>query len=493
MLKKTKEIARHGAFVFVFVASSLLAGIQPAQAQDAPNDPNSPPIVNPMYAPTGRPIDLSGGEEVLTPGAVDVASEALPDDFAVEDSGTSDVAAGQVTAADISAMQALLPNRVLFPVAMNDHAAFRADRMGFGAASRTIDQYPQILDLGAGAYLNWTVRTTPQRPAGLEFFQMVRVHQKLTCPNETTPDRTICPYASPPQYEIIPQSDVIQRAAVANPGSLWLIGNEIDRLDWAGGRMDEITPELYARAYHDIRAIIRKADRTARIAIGGVTQFTPARKLYLQTVWDTYRSLYKVDMPVDVWNVHNFIISEFCQTTQVNGRKQRVCYGTGMPPGQSENRGSYLGEDWRHIDMATFAKQIIDFRTWMKSIGEQDKPLIISEYGALYTTLCTTTPGRERDNCIKRYGSHYVELNDPEVVHQYMRDSFRWLTDTRDCNLSQVDDCRLVQRWIWFSLDWTGWFNAHGILADPSTTRLLGAGYVFRDYAKNNLELLQME
>jgi hypothetical protein len=250
---------------------------------------------------------------------------------------------------------------------------------------------------------------------------------------------------------------------------------------------------LYAVAYHELRNLIRAADPTARIAIGGVTQFTPARRIYLQTVWDSYRQYYGQPMPVDIWNVHNFILSEYCDYRRINGRSERVCYGTGMPPGQSANRGSYLGEDWRHIDMGTFQKQIYDMRQWMKEIGQQNKPLIVSEYGVLYSTLCGQANPVERQRCIQQYGSRYVELDNPDVIHGFMRDSFDFYASARDCNLSTVDDCRLVQQWVWFSLDWVGWFNPHGVLADPGSRRLLDAGRAFGDYARANWQGLQYE
>ncbi len=69
----------------------------------------------------------------------------------------------------------------------------------------------------------------------------------------------------------------------------WLIGNEMDRVDFGSdycSRQDEILPELYAQAYHEIYYAIKSADQTAQVAIGGMAEFTPLRSQYLERVWN---------------------------------------------------------------------------------------------------------------------------------------------------------------------------------------------------------------
>jgi hypothetical protein len=321
----------------------------------------------------------------------------------------------------------------------------------------------------------------PQRPAGIEFAQMVRLHQKLECPYGTTADRENCPYVSPPAYDYSPSRSVIEQAARANPGSIWMIGNEMDRFDWEGGRQDEMTPELYAKAYHELRLIIKAADPTAQVAIGGMIQFTHLRAQYLDKVWDTYRQKYGRDMPVDVWNIHNFIGAEIC----MKRHGEFECYVMGVPPGSTQWSGAYVGEAWRHVDKVAFDQQIRDFRGWMRDHGQKDKPLIISEYGVLNRTMCPS--GDERQNCIDSLGPRWSDLEDPKVVADFMEWTFDYFANTRDCDLSAVDDCRLVQRWIWFSLEDVGWgFNPHTALIGEGNQVLTETGDRYSEYATDN-------
>ena len=192
-------------------------------------------------------------------------------------------------------------------------------RLGYGLAGGSLNQYPEAASLKAGWYVDWNVQQTPQCPNGTEYVQMVRLHQNLTSASTGLPcplfsadawDRSKCPYASPPSYSFWPSADVIAQTARANPGSLWLIGNEMDRRDWPGGGQDEMLPELYATAYRDLYTLIKGADPAARLAIGGVIQATPLRLQYLTKAWDAYQQYYGTPMPVDVWNVHNFILKE---------------------------------------------------------------------------------------------------------------------------------------------------------------------------------------
>ena len=114
-------------------------------------------------------------------------------------------------------------------------------RLGYSLAGGSFNQYPEAASLKAGWYVDWNVQQTPQCPNGTEYVQMVRLHQNLTSASTGVPcpffsadawDRSKCPYASPPSYSFWPSADVIAQAARANPGSLWLIGNEMDRRDW---------------------------------------------------------------------------------------------------------------------------------------------------------------------------------------------------------------------------------------------------------------------
>lgn len=369
-------------------------------------------------------------------------------------------------------------NAVYMPLIPNDYNARLAPRIGFGTSSIPVTSVGDVRALNAGWYVDWIVNTNVIRPAGMEYMPMVRVHQKLACPFGTTADRKKCPYLQ--EYEYAPSASVIEAFAKANPGSTWLLGNEMDRVDWPGGRQDEMQPTLYPKFYHEVYNLIKNADPTAKVAIGGVIQATELRLKYLSKIWTTYQELYGTEMPVDVWNVHNFINAEFCHYED----GELVCYGGAVPPDSTVLEGAYYGEDWLHIDREVFGKQIRNMRQWMKERGQQQKPLIVTEYGVLYDKIGCRLPGAN-GTC---NDPNWVNLEDPKVIHDFMLWTFDYFADTKDCNIGYAaDDCRLVQRWAWFSLEDVGWqFNEHGALFDLKTKQLTEAGQLFRQYTSTN-------
>jgi hypothetical protein len=346
-------------------------------------------------------------------------------------------------------------------------------RMGYNVlaskSGETIYRYPEIRSLKAGLYADWKVRSGPARPNDMEYVQIVRVHQKLSCGARWFYPREQCPYAEPYDYLFWPSADFIIQTAQLNPGSLWMIGNEMDRIDWPGGGQDEMVPELYARAYHDLYHLIKDVDASAQVAIGGVIQATPLRLQYLSIAWDTYQDLYGEPMPVDVWNVHNFIFKEDANS-----------YGAAIPPGLpgDPQTGVLYGDDCTHIDVQIFDSQIRALRQWMKERGQQNKPLIISEYGVLYKhPVCE---GQSTDSA--------------QLVQAFMLSTFDYLFNTKDCDLGYpADECRLVQRWMWYSLDDVGTttnFNSHGGLFHRDGLWITSTGQVYRDYCLEHLDEL---
>ncbi|MBX3010549.1 MAG: hypothetical protein KF832_03540 [Caldilineaceae bacterium] len=344
-----------------------------------------------------------------------------------------------------------------------------AKRIGFGLTSPSLSAYPDVASLGAGWYLDWQVRSAPERPNQMSYVQVVRVHQKLACGLPYHSNRTLCPYATPLDYTYQPDQATIEAAAQANPGSLWLLGNEMDRVDWAycqeweGAHcktlgysgQDEILPETYAVAYHDLYTLIKAVDPTARIAIGGVIQPTPLRLAYLTAIWDSYQTTYSTTMPVEVWNVHNFII-----------REKANDWGADIPPGIDAETGAYLNNPATHIDMQHFDEQIRAMRQWMKERGQQQKPLIVSEYGVLYPNSLMGLP------------------NQASYIQTFMLATFDYFYNTKDCTLGLISDsCRLVQQWNWYSLDdLSGGFNPYSRLYDPKTGQITDTGERFRRY-----------
>ena len=274
--------------------------------------------------------------------------------------------------------------------------------------------------LGVGWYLTWQVNETPPPLPGVEFWQMIRVQESGFRPEAAT----------------------IQRAAQANPGSTWLIGNEPD-VRW----QDNVTPEQYARWYQQLYHLIKASDPTAQVGIGGVTQPTPLRLAYLERVLAAYQAEFGQTLPVEVWNIHNFILPE-----------QRSDWGVDIPPGFEGESGARY-EMAQHDDLAIFQAQIIAFRRWLAERGWQNKPVVVSEYGLLMPA---------------DYGFP------PERVARFMQGSYDFMLTATDPQLGYpADGYRLVQRWCWFSLADHVYPTGNLILPDGSLTPV---GLAHRDY-----------
>ena len=240
-----------------------------------------------------------------------------------------------------------------------------------------------------------------------------------------------------------PPLESIRSAAQANPGSLWLIGNEPD-VKW----QDNVTPERYATVYSELHAAIKAADPTAQVAIGGVSQPTPLRMAYLDRVLAAYRAQFGAEMPVDVWNVHAFIL-----------REERGSWGVDIPPGMDVAQGQ-LYEIADHKDMEIFRRQITDFRRWMAERGLRDKPLIVTEYGILMPAS---------------YGFP------PDVVSDFLVNTFDFFLTARDPELGYpADDNRLVQTFNWYSIADTTYPTSN--LFDPETRNVSPVGETFKAY-----------
>ncbi|NLE58270.1 MAG: hypothetical protein GX616_07915 [Planctomycetes bacterium] len=141
----------------------------------------------------------------------------------------------------------------------------------------------------------------------------------------------------------------------ANPGlypdgTTWLIGNEII---WD----DRRTPLQYAQDYHAYYYGLKAINPTFKVANGSVitsvyyncTGFTGTPYELLDAVWNAYLNEYGETWPVDVWNIHPYVWTK--------------------PTLQEE--------------LDDLAGQLSTFRNWMAARGQQDKPLIVTEYGLL--------------------------------------------------------------------------------------------------------------
>jgi hypothetical protein len=305
---------------------------------------------------------------------------------------------------------------------------------GYGALA----DYP-LQQLPFGWYADWAVRERPQLAGRYEFAQTIRV----------SPDHY------PPHWE------GLQRAILANPGSLWIIGNEPECI-----HQDRRTPEEYAEIYHTLYTYIKRHDPTAQIAIGGVVQPTPLRLQWLDRVLAHYRAAYGRAMPVDVWNIHVQILQE-----------KRGEYGADIPVGIAADEGR-LYPWWENDSIEHFKQLVWEMRRWMAARGYQNKPLIISEFGVLMPT------------------THFDALDGPGAgqarVMAFMSASLDFLLTAKDAEIGHpADGGRLVQRWLWFSLNHPSWeqlpggmsgFN--GGLADPFTQQLTTYGRHYAAYMR---------
>lgn len=306
----------------------------------------------------------------------------------------------------------------------------QADRFGVWAAERSADSYP-ISQIGAGWYSWWETLEQPPHPAGLRFAQLVRISHDGPLPDA--------------ECSRCPTWEQVARIAASNPGSLWLIGNEPDRQDWTpAGR--------YAEIYHNFYFFLKAQDPSCLVAPGGVVQPTPIRLQYLDMILAAYQERYGQSMPVDVWNVHNYVL-----------REGTTGWGCGIPPGTDPALAkNYSIQD--HDNMVYWTRHLVEMRQWMADRGYQDRPLIISEFGILMPEM---------------YGYDYPR------VKAFMIATFDWLTAASDDETGYpLDGNRLVQQWAWYSLDdkdyegWTSWNH----LFDPDTRAITALGLDFGAY-----------
>jgi hypothetical protein len=295
-------------------------------------------------------------------------------------------------------------------------------RSGFSLSSPTDPGYWAGM-LGSGWYLDWGMQA--KKPLdGLEHWQMVRVHDNC----------------------ITPAPEVIKSTAANYPGQVWIIGNEPDVI-W----QDNVTPTKYAIDYHELYALIKSADPSARIAVGGISQATPLRLQYLDRVLQAYQGLYHTAMPADWWTVHGYVL-----------REEKGSWGVDIPPGIDATQGElYEVSDHGRIDL--FESQLVAFRQWMAARGYQNTPLSLTEFGILMPTS---------------YGFPTVAIAD------YLQQTFTWLYQAQDSSIGYPgDNDHLVQNWAWFSLSDPTYTSSN--LGDLASNRLTMIGERFRNVVQS--------
>jgi hypothetical protein len=326
----------------------------------------------------------------------------------------------QITRDEIPQSQAQVPANSNEP---NFTSMPLPSRVGFGSIS-ALDPSSWGKRLNASWYLDWNIqyRRVSQSP---EHWQMIRLSNGCSFPPPGSLAWLVLHY----------------------PGQVWIIGNEPDVI-W----QDSVTPEEYARQYHDLYQIIKTSDPSAIIATAGISQATPLRLAYLDKVLAAYQSSYRQPMPVDWWTVHGYVL-----------REERGSWGVDIPPGFSANTGMlYEVSDHGRIDL--FEQQLIAFRQWMANNGYRNTPLALTEFGILMPA---------------DYGFP------TQFVQQYLMNTFRWLADTEDSTIGLPQDGNhLVQRWAWFSLVDPKFPTSN--LADLQNGRLSPVGETFREFMLAN-------
>ncbi len=247
--------------------------------------------------------------------------------------------------------------------------------------------------LRVGWVMNWNAYVAPPVPAGIAFAQTVRFRDGV----------------------LSPPAETLTAIAAANPGATWLISNEAD-VRW----QDNVTPEVYARLYHEAYTAIKAGDPGAMVAAGGIAQPTPLRLRYLDLMLESYAQAYGAALPAQAWHIHNYML-----------REERDSWGVDIPPGLPEATGVlYEIDDSGNLE--AFRAQIWAFRRWMTERGYGEQPLLVSEFGI---------PMPED------YGFP------PERVQTFLRETWRFFLTTTDAALgAPADGGRLVQRWCWYSL-----------------------------------------
>ena len=321
-----------------------------------------------------------------------------------------------------------------------------------GVVTQSLSEY-DVTPLKVGWYSDWAFGASPDMPIGstLEYVQLIRVGDANWPPNWAA----------------------VQNAVVLNQGSTWLIGNEPECPN-----QDAVNPATYAERYHDVFTWIRGWDPTAQIAIGGIVEPTPLRFLWLERAMAAYEQQYGEPMPVDIWNIHVQILPEGAETAE--GYDSEA--GAGIPVGIDPVAEGIEPRHYTLLDCANvgiFENMVWDFCEWMADQGERDKPLIISEMGVLQPSFYLVEGGSEAER---------QERGD-QLIEQFMVDAFDFLLNETDAAVGCPDDeNRLVQRWLWFSLNGSFWDESsnpsgfNGSLYDYQTKKPTRFGQRFIAY-----------
>ncbi len=344
--------------------------------------------------------------------------------------------------------------------------------------------------VGAGHYINFV-----SKPYGPPVAENVELYPQVRISQDKENGQYLPSYTVSPPLNMSPGG--LGALVLANPGTLWIAGNEPDV---ANAQQDEMYPKWYARAYHEVYYFIKQIDPQAQVAIAGLSMMTPGRLQYLDIVWNNYQLEFGEPMPVDVWNMHLYILSEIRPWDGQNS-DGKVALGTDpalalkAPNGPPETECSKDDVICRaeHDDIGIFVEQIVAMRTWMKNHGQQDKPLLVSEFSQLYPFVDYDDP-LNPTQCflMDEFGQCFTQNR----VTAFLQKAMDYLETAKDPNLGYpADDNRLVQQWAWYSL-WVEGEHSGGssnLLVDGYENHKVGSigaltqiGRAYRERALNN-------
>ena len=318
-------------------------------------------------------------------------------------------------------------------------------RFGIGGDTQPFS----VTALNIGWSMDWNARLNAPRPNGAEYVQVV----------------TIKPATG--GYVFTPPTSTLYAIQDQNPGATWLIGNEPDS-PW----QNNLRPETYARAYHQLYYLLKQHDSSARVAAGNIVQPTPLRMQYLDRVLQAYRQTYNESLPADLWSIHSYILREIDPADpEAAPFGPLEVWGAYIPPGMTVTRG-VLYTYSQQYDLTIFRQRLLNFRTWMRDRGYQDTPLYITEYGTLFPYVPYITPPNYQDE----YGSDMDEAR----AAAFMTGTFSVLRQLTDVNVGYAaDGNHLVQRWLWYGVSDASY---GGLLFDPATHTRRPLGDVFAAY-----------
>ena len=181
----------------------------------------------------------------------------------------------------------------------------------------------------------------------------------------------------------------LAQAAKKVPNTWWMVGNEPN-----DPNQDNLSPDTYAAVYRRVESALEKAGADVHLMPGGLAN---ADWEWANAFRESYRAQFGDYPDVAAWNIHNYV----------------------------------LEPDRDQLDVPEFQRRIIDFRSWMAAIGESQKPLFLTEFGALYGT-----------------GRHGRPPEDPQRIVAYIDSVVPWLASTD-----------YVRCWSWFATETNGQFN----------------------------------